>query len=141
MSIEAICKTQFSDKDALVEALSEIYGSNLITVKEQGIKVSGYRSAKTPSIIIGLPKMYGTAGYCLGPDGNYELVYDSTDKRVLHEVIPQRDKKTGAVTDRLTKTYAKIKTIKMIKQLSGYVTESEEDSNGTIRIRARIHNY
>lgn len=141
MSIEAICKTTISDKDALVEALSEIYGKNVITVKEQGVKVSGYRSSKTPSIIIGLPKMYGTAGYCLGPEGNYELVYDSTDKRQLSDVIPQRNKKTGVVTDRLTKTYAKIKTIKMIKQLNGYVTETEEDSNGTIRIKARVHNY
>lgn len=137
MSITATCKTQIKDQDALVEALTQIYGKNSIIQNDE--TVIAHRNPKDPTIIINIPKLYGKTGYRQIEDGTWELVYDSSSKETLKDIVPYEE--NGVTYDRLTQTYAKMKIMRAVKQLRGRIVQENTDEEGTIRIRARVTHY
>ena len=114
MSVKATAKTQIDNEPDLIESLESIYGKGKISIKPEGVNVRGYSSDVKPTIIVGVDKLIGTAGYYLNPtSGKYELVYDSSDRWRLSDLIPQTDK-NGNVTNRLAQVYSKIKVKKAV---------------------------
>lgn len=141
MSVEATCKTLINDRDALCDAIKEIYGEGSVEIAESGVEAKGYRTKIKPTILIKLKNMYGTAGFYRTPEGLYSLVYDSTDRSRISKLLPQTNKKTGVVTDVLTQTYTKMKVVKSMKAMRGRIMKNEIEADGTIRIKARISHY
>jgi hypothetical protein len=139
MSVEAIFKTSFDNEECLAEALRSLYGNDSIKVVTEGKEVKGFRSNKKPTIIINLPDMYGTAGFCKTADGTYEVVYDSTDRYKLSKLFP---KKQGTITiDELKKAYSKAKVMNVIKAAHSTVVRNDVDEAGEVHIRLRTVQY
>lgn len=136
MSTEATCKTLIQDQQALIETLEAIYGQ-VVSVQENVI-IKGYITKKQPTVLINIPGLYGTAGFYLNKDGNYELVYDSMDRGKLKEIIPHIVNEQKI--DKLNQTYAALLLHKKLEQMRGRIVQ-ESSEGETIRIRARISNY
>lgn len=141
MSLRATCKTQIDTEADLVESLESIYGTR-VRVVAAGVDVRGYAATQRPTVLIDIDGMYGTAGFWKNDaTGKYELIYDNMDARRLKDVIPSKDKE-GNVTDRLSQTYANIKTRRAIKQVrGGRVTNESLTEEGDIKIRLRVTTY
>lgn len=139
MSIEATCTTQIKDREALVEALREIYGKSAIRIANQGEEIKGYRSGRKPEVVINIPNLIGTAGFCKAKNGNWELVFDSSDRSRLKQVMPQKGK--NGTVDLLTQTYAKHQVKKAMKSLRGRFVKDEVEADGSIRMKVKLTSY
>lgn len=139
MSVQATCKTVINDEAALIDALKDIYGNDAVKTHAAGLDVTGYSSVRKPTITVQVPGLHGTAGFCKGTDGSYELVYDSWDAKRLTDLIPQ---KKGKVTvNRLAQVYAKQKVMKAMKDLRARVIKDETNAEGAIKMRLRVTQY
>jgi hypothetical protein len=139
MSTQGVCKTTINDKEMLIECVKEIMGANSVDVVEGGVDVRGYATGRRPTVVLRIPGLYGTAGFAVGADGNYELVYDSMDKRKLDKLLP---KKKGEVThNKLAQIYSRLKAQKMMKSLKGKLVSNKVDSDGRIKLRIRTVQY
>lgn len=139
MSVGAVCKTTINDRAVLMDALTEILGSDSVEFVEAGVEVRGYHSGKKPTVLIKMQGLYGTAGYALNSDGNYELVYDSMDRRKLDKILPKQ--KNGVTHDPIAQYGARIKSLKGAKVLRGSVVKNTIDADGKMRIRIRTVQY
>lgn len=139
MSLEVVCKTEINNRDDLVEVLGELLGgTEVISIVEGGTNVAGYRSSRKPEILIKIPGLYGTAGYVKNKDGNYELVYDSSDVSRLKKLLPQKNK-NKSVTDLVAQTYSKNLVLKKaVKALKGRVVKNEQLATGAVKLKVRI---
>ena len=126
MSIEATCKTQIKDKDALAEALVEIYGKSCVDVTKQGIDLN-------------LPNLYRTPRYKLAKDGTWQLTYDGSDCVALKKIIPQKSK--SGTQDYLTQIYAKHQVKRAMAKMRGRMVRDEVEADGSIRMKIKIPNY
>ncbi len=139
MSVEATYKTVMNDEACLVDALKSLFGNDTIKVVTEGETVTGFRSNKKPTILINLPNMYGTAGFCKTADGSYEAVYDSTDRYKLAKLFP---KTQGKVTiDALKQAYSKAKVMRSLQNVRGTVVRNDVDEAGEVHIRVRTVQY
>jgi uncharacterized protein with ACT and thioredoxin-like domain len=142
MSLRATCKTQIDNEADLVEALEKIYGKR-IKVVEGGIQVRGYAAAQRPSVLIDIDSMIGTAGYYKNEaTGKYDLIYDNMDARRLTDVIPQKNRTTGILTDRLAQSYSQVKVSRALKNLrGGKITAESLDEEGNYKIKLKVTTY
>jgi hypothetical protein len=139
MSVGAVCKTNLNNQESLVSALSEIFGKDKVQVHAHGVNVRGYGSSRRPTITLDLPRMYGTAGFVKGADGNFELVYDSTDASRLEKVLP---KKKGDITHNyLAQIHTRIKAMESIKSVKGKLVKNQVEEDGSIRLRLKVSSY
>lgn len=126
MSIEATCKTQIKDKDALKDALIEIYGKPAVSVTKEGIELT-----------LG-DRMYRKPRFRLGKDGCWELVYDGDDRGQLKKVIPQKRK--AGTQDYLSQIYAKHQVKRAMSKLRGRLVRDEVEADGSIRMKIKLTN-
>lgn len=141
MSLKATCKTQISDEADLVAALEGIYGKNKISVVAAGVEVRGYVASNRPTVLVNVDRLIGTAGYYKNAQGQYELVYDSSDRNRLKDLIPHK-LSNGSISDRLAQSYAKIRVTKALRSLQNSSVASEStDEKGNIKIKIKINEY
>lgn len=141
MSVEAKCASEIKDRDALVETLEDIF-PGCIQIVEGGIEVKGFRSSLKPEVLIKLKNMYGTAGYHKNKEGNYELVYDSTDRSKLAAVIIKKDKMGKVVKDGLAQAYMR-NTVKkaVLGKLRGRFVKDQVDEQGRIKLKVKVSRF
>lgn len=139
MSVGAVCKTSLNDEITLVESLKEIYGESNVEVLKEGIQVRGFASDRRPTILVKIPGLYGTAGFSKGEDGNYELIYDSTDRNRLKKLLPE--KKGDTTHNYLNQVYSRNKVVNGMKAIKGKLVKNQVEADGSIRLRVRTVSY
>lgn len=127
MSARFTCKTSFNSRTMLVDSLGELYGPEAISVSADRIMVK-------------IPGLYGGASFRLAADGNYELVYDSTDCTKLKNILPQ--KKGDKIVNKLAQIYSRMKvTQDATAAVRGTLIGNTVEPDGKMRLRIRVVTY
>jgi hypothetical protein len=132
MSAYITCKTQFKDRDSLVEALHDI-GYAEVEVHEQAQYLVGYHGDMRPeraNVIVRRKYVGGSSndlGWVRGADGSYSAIISQYDGSATF---------TEAKQNQLKVRYAYRQTVK-VARAKGYSVVSEKSADGKTKLVLR----
>jgi len=136
MSAYVTCKTQFKDRDSLVQALRDL--GFVVEVNEQAVELSGYGHVSQPVQIVVRKAaqsccLLSDAGFSRQADGSYALVASDWD-------TDEHQQNFGALgqprQNQIKARYAYHQTVK-VARAKGYSVASEKSSDGKTKLVLR----